>query len=454
MRPNEFIEKLKHGDFIRNTIKSESGFYTKKPALNQPIELNTNLITKEFRSESERFGLKVASTTFNTNFSGCYKACTLYDHKEEVVLWQRDVYHIDNAHVEDDGWVWTLSGENYISGYDPSGHECGRVHLKLKEVLSPKHTSTENWSHGTSFHWGREYSCSFFIQRKQKLYFCVAPWWHEYVLVDLYSGKHVPVTEELRKDINEELSRFASKQLRKGVYKRVIEGSEQCLIGNRGIADIRAAVLIAGRLKLKGLSPFLKELENAYFIDTKKFELQQTDWRILVPGEVNPFDTEVHPFCQLSQLALRRSNVTPCNNWAYRFVWHSNEVDAILNYEPPPLPEPREKRLHLVKTGMNAKDVIAAIGTPDFIYRKPPNYWDYDIMENPDEPYTLRLYWSDIPRKEAGRFSVAEIETIKPPPWLNSYYREQAIITGDYNQEPTAGIDIGVVDEKTGELVF
>ena len=418
MSPSNFCDKVMHGDFIRPTIKPPD-IPPREESVTADAVQERSIYTNVCASSSNgRYVLLQSKSLKTGKYSGCEIRYELVDRVANTKLWAQEVIHADGVFVENDGWVWLVSGDEHVSGFAPDGREYGQARIAWHSVFPPEHISIS--TRGSS--WARSYSHSFFFNFDDRLYCCIAPWWQQYILIDLHAGKHVPATGVILNPIESELRTFAYNTLREAIGKR--EVFEQSKYGCDELDPVSSAVVIAGNRRISEAIPFLRQLEDVEFVDTEGIELRGRQYDFAV-GDINPFVSQKMKFRALVQLALRRLGDAPACHPVYRFERKDESGNANW-FDPPPLPELRAHRVHLVQPGMRVADVLNAVGTPDFMDDYPRPHWDYDI--DAKEPYTLRIFWPSGPGEQAGKLVVTDTEKIKPPIWLESDQREMSII--------------------------
>ncbi|MBI3926058.1 MAG: hypothetical protein HY319_10995 [Armatimonadetes bacterium] len=174
--------------------------------------------------------------------------------------------------------------------------------------------------------------------------------------------------------------------------------------------QVRTAVVLAGRRRLKAAVPWLRALERVSWVDsfTGCGALNEEQ------GIHGPWTVCSLGFRLQVQLALRLLGLEPAGYAAYHFGSREGSVQA-----PEGLRD-RELRARLLEPGMRAAEVLSRLGSPDYIFSDWVDernnriiWWDYDLRDERAESYTLRL---EFAFRERG---LARLETIRPPAWLH-----------------------------------
>lgn len=418
MSPSDFCDKVRHGDFTRPTIKPPNAL--------APVVISTADVARIRATHTNacavslngRYGILRSESQQTSEYAESHTRYALADYAVNTNLWEREVHHAGDVLVEDDGWTWIVYTDEHIAGIGPDGREYGQARISWRSVFPERHIIQT--SHGS--YWARRYSHSFFFTFNDRLYYCIAPWWQQYILVDLYAGEHVPATGAILEPIERELNDFACRTLRDAIDRRdVIEASKYI---SAELNPVRAAVVIAGNRRIREAIPFLRQLEEFEFVDTEGIHLRGMQYDF-ADGDIDPFTSQEMKFRALVQLVLRRLGVAPACLPVFRFK-REGASGADHWYEPPRLTAPRATRVHLVRPGIGVLDVLKTVGTPDFIGDYPRPHWDYDIDD--EEPYTFRVFWPSGPEDQAGKLVVTGTERITPAVWQNSDSREMSIV--------------------------
>lgn len=418
MTPSNFCDKVNHGDFTRPTIKplnalAPIGSRTTDVALKRAMPTNACA-----NSANGRYVLLRSESRKTSEYAGCYTRYALVDFAAKTNLWEREVWHNGQTLVEEDGWTWIVSADDHIAGIAPNGREYGQARISWMSVFPERHI--RNTSNGC--YWAWLYSHSFFFRYNDRPYYCIAPWWQQYILVDLYAGKHVPATGGILESVERELKEFACRVLRDAIAKRRVFAASK--YDSDELNPVLTAVIFAGNRQIHEAIPFLKQLEEVEFVDNEGFHVQGMNYKFAA-GDINPFTSQTMKFRALVQLALRRLGVVPACLPVFRFAREGGS-GAEYWYTPPRLSAPRSTRVELIRPGMSVTDVLKMIGSPDFIEDYPRLYWDYDI--DAVEPYTFRVFWPLAPEEQEGKLVVTDTTLIKPPVWQISDMREMSIV--------------------------
>ncbi len=171
------------------------------------------------------------------------------------------------------------------------------------------------------------------------------------------------------------------------------------------------AIMLAGRLRLRESAPLLRNFEKSNRGGLSAWDCSVSEDRKKLDISIGDYD--VLRARQRAQEALRQIGEKPRPLPCVRFRCRRNGKRAE-KVKLPPLPGPRAERVELIKKGMTATAMLAAIGAPDYIHDTIDGdpVWDYDM--DTSAPYTLRL------RIHREGETLRRFEQIKPACWQRS----------------------------------
>lgn len=328
------------------------------------------------------------------------------------VLWTRDQEEGEHepsaVAVSDEGSAVIRTREQEIIVLDgKSGKKLDSFQLDRQFTIKERGEYTENdgrWWAGCS----RSYFISVPKEGAAAGYFVIRPYWGRRIMVDLASGSPVPpdqVTEDMKSAaqaaeeawVRDVLGRFA-KIARTSEYP--VESMTEK--GNRDAADLRTAVFLAGAMELKSEIPSLKLLEKCH-----------------VSGSygMGRHDVSTHEDCvrQACQTALRRLGEHPAR--APGIELSTRDDAGHEDYKSQVKVTERAAHADDIKKGMTLKEVVTAIGLPDYHPEGSGEILDYDV--DGETPITLRIHFDDDFAK------VKWIERMDPPAWKKITRRDR-----------------------------
>ncbi len=312
-----------------------------------------------------------------------------------------NVYSPVEMYVSDSGWTAVRELRGDLTWLNSAG-ESRQIRM-IEEALTPEEKEQKVCPSDVGPIW-MEYSIWYFLDVDQAQLFVVRPWWGRRIVVDLGSGRLLPVTESILNAAAPVENAYVIKQLGRGSPKPV--GSDY--------SKYNAAMVgayLAGALKITEAIPRLRELEKSD-IYSGSVGRGATDQNEL--ENPAPYNFEPNPLRQFAQLSLRRLAQTPCQLPVYGFeIYHKGEI---MIERGDPLKVARDAVAAQVATGMGTKAVLSTIGSPDLVDWD--SRWHYDI--DAAEPYTLILTWEET--------RLVDIERISPPEWKSGLDRDENLV--------------------------
>lgn len=299
--------------------------------------------------------------------------------------------------VSDEGWTAIRTAYDGLICVDPAGVEHGHI-----SILADAITNEESRKYTReTFHdvrWSG-YSLWYFLNSTDGYVFVIRPWWGRRIVIDTETGGLKNETDAVRQAAMAYERRYVTTNLakaRKG--------------DNEEIWPTLYAAYLAGHLQVSEAIPDLKVLELSEYSGSTT----------VLPAVGNPFNRDVDPnsystatLRQVVQLSLRRLGATPKTLPVHTFRLRSPGSSA-----PTPTPAltvARHENVDQIKVGMNAKEVLALIGSPDYVAR---DSWSYDMDSDP--PYSLNLTWNVK--------TVTKITREDPPIWKSGFARDREIV--------------------------
>lgn len=308
--------------------------------------------------------------------------------------------------VSDSGWTVIRTSWDELIAVDFNGKD--RCHI---ELLSEAFTEDENARFVRQTTGGLKWSwCSlwYFLDVGHQSVFVVRPWWGRRIFVDLTTGNLVSQPEVL---LNAGLGKereIVLDDLEKGVesYKTARNKA-----GFKPPNSLLASVYVAGQLKLSKATQLLRQLEEVGYSDCSISGIMH-----MPDGKVDPFSYSTLTFRQVVQLSLRRLGVAPKPLPVYIFDVRFHDYTKNHDYHPRGLAHARGYGVESIKDEMEAEQVLALIGTPDFV---DGNNWEYDIDSN--HPFSVIVTWN----WDTGQ--VTSVEKRDPPIWRDGFVRDLAM---------------------------
>jgi hypothetical protein len=310
--------------------------------------------------------------------------------------------------VSDAGWTVIRTGWDEVIAVGIEGKD--RCCIKL---LSEAFTKEEvgKYVHQTTAgpKWS-QFSLWYFLDFSDRRMFVVRPWWGRSTVIDLEKGRITETTKGLSAAVSAEERHVVLTELAKGVDSR-----KRCKNPDdyKPEYETYTAADLAGQLKIAEAVPLLRQLEDTSYcgcsVSGGLSSLEKSD------GEVDPHSYEELGFRQKVQLSLRRLGATPKPLPVYFFEVRFADYNKNHPYTPKPLTAPRHANVEKIKKGMMAEQVLALIGSPDYVGY---DTWEYDM--DAKLPFTLILKW------DARR--VIGLEKKTPPVWQDGFARDKNMV--------------------------
>jgi hypothetical protein len=315
-----------------------------------------------------------------------------------------------DIYVSDAGWTVILTAWNELIVVDIKGKDRCRIRL-LEDAL----TKEENvkYVHETTAGpiWAQA-SLWYFLNMGDRSLFVIRPWWGRSTVIDLRRGKIAEQSKEIAAAVSAEERRIVFSELTSGVaaFKKCKKPDDylpEC--------DTKTVAYLAGQLKITEAVPLLQQLEDvsdcACSLSRGLSMLEKFE------NEVDPHSYDQLGFRQMVQLSLRRLGRTPKPLPVYFFEVRFEDYKKNHLFAPKPLPPttPRHQNAAKVEKGMKAEQVLALIGSPDYVGYEA---WEYDM--DAEAPFTLILKWDAR--------HVIGIERKTPPVWQDGSARDANIL--------------------------
>jgi hypothetical protein len=308
-------------------------------------------------------------------------------------------------YVSDAGWTVIWTGWNELIAVDVKGKD--RCLIKLLDQAFTKDENHKYVQQTTAGPMWAQLSLWYFLDVGDRHLFVVRPWWGRSIPVDLVRGKIVEATAEISKAISAAERRFVLAELGKEVaaFKECKKPDEY-----RPQFDSDTAAFLAGQLKIGEAGALLQQLEEVAYCGCSAGGGLSLGGEL--EGQVDPHSYHQLGFRQTVQLSLRRLGKTPKPLPVYFFDVRFKDYDKNHLYVPKPLPAatPRHANVEKVEKGMKAEQVLALIGSPDYVGY---DTWEYDM--DAEKPFTLILKWDPL--------HVIGIEKQTPPRWQDASAR-------------------------------
>lgn len=302
-----------------------------------------------------------------------------------------------SVHVSDSGWTVIRTMWDDLIIVTPKGEDVGKIELLKSGLTVAEHKYVCPTTAGP--YWDGP-SARYFLGTPSDEVFVVRPWWGRRIFVDLKSGQLLngdqPTLNARAKD--EEVQLVLS-TLKSEHERRAKEMSRY------------TAAYLAGVLHIQAAIPSLRGLEESGEFDCSVCG-SQSDGETF-NNEVDPHAYSYNSTCRIAQLSLRRLGEIPKPLPCYQFELKNGREST--EYEPPPQDTPRHRNAEIVGVGMDARQVLTLLGSPDFVSFET---WTYDI--DAPTPYCLTLAF-DVRR-------VTNISRDTPPLWKSGTSRDEAIV--------------------------
>jgi hypothetical protein len=266
------------------------------------------------------------------------------------------------------------------------------------------------------------YSHWYFFDSGGRAYFAFRTWWDRRVVFSLQEAKQIPENRALKEAAEAAERLFVLNTLQAGAKVAqawAAKAPPEYSSHDKGPWDevkrLLTAVHLAGRIRMKEAAPLLRQLEPIpdFSTYTSASEKIPDEGLFLATSRSDPTRQQV-------QLALRRLGEKPAG-YPVREVMRKGTGDKKEKpYHPVKASMPRADRVRLVNKELTPRDVVDALGEPDYVSRPLPGdgeadwVWEYDI--DADKPYTLRIVW-------AGQSS-RSIKRVEPPAWKEGNTRD------------------------------
>lgn len=329
---------------------------------------------------------------------------SLYDTRTGDLVWQRAQPRNESSpvsiYLHDDAWTTIRTGSDELIVLEPVTAQVVVSISILDEFTQQENEAHVSWTTAgpmwTAFsHW-------YYLERGDELYFVVRPAWQNRVILDITGRRLCPRNDPaLLPDCLLAENRSALGALKEGTENiAAVESQEAWDRAYRA----QTAAIIAAQNGERAAIPFLSARQHCNDFGSSSVVL---DFNAGASSdEINPFSWSSRTLRRIVQDALRilgeRPEELPCTFFRLAGADYSDPYISL-----PPLPAPRATRVDLVQEGASAMQVLQAVGPPDDVIHY-QRAWEYSM--DADEPYTLRLIFSDEHR-------VAVIERLTPPLW-------------------------------------
>ncbi|MCC6360473.1 MAG: hypothetical protein IT450_17170 [Phycisphaerales bacterium] len=354
-------------------------------------------------------------TPFAKNFT--YR---LFDNESGREIWShrqgKDQGSPCAVFINDDGHVVIQGAWDDVQCLDPKSGKLIATTSMLKQLRNAERkkyvketTAGPFWQHCSTWR---------FATLEGKPHFYIRSWWGRRLVIDLGSGR-VSDGSRMGTALDRLDREFVIETLQMAVATMNKKTSDSC---DDVSSDVRAALLMAGRLKIQDAAPLLKEIERSEHVTCASFG----GWRVegWPKDSLNPANFEEFGWRQAAQLALRRLGEQPQGLGCTRFRLETatdkrGSVVAIKS----PFPD-RAGGTEKIAAGMFAKDVLGILGAPDYVVQRRPDKstkkswfqcWEFDM--DAAESFTLRVVWTNDGRVE-------RTEVLKPALWRDGETRD------------------------------
>lgn len=297
--------------------------------------------------------------------------------------------------IANDGWVAIQTGWDQLVFVDPAGGNRGRV-VDLKKQLTEADRKAFCVRSSGGLIWSR-YSLWHFIPVERQRLFIVRLWWGQRLVIDPATGETLPATDKVAQ-LAKQNETVRAIDLLAQYWGDPIADSE--------VSSILLGAHLAGSLMLKDAIQLLHELEGSEYTGITSVRLGGEK-----ANEVVPFSFVCHTARQVSRLSLRRLGEKTSSLPVYEFACADRGDEY---FRPKPLACSVESRFPLVKRGMTARDVLALMGSPDFVVG---DGWEFDVAGKSAATYVIK--W------DRGR--VSQTRRIAPK-WKNGLERDRHIV--------------------------
>lgn len=320
------------------------------------------------------------------------------------------------AFVSDDGWTVFCDDLDNAQVIRPDGSETFSFSLIGPPAISESERDRYvQFSSDGPAAWG-ESSCYIrFATIAGRDYFCIRYWWGRRVAFDLTDSRPLHDLARIEPALARQERQFVICQLNDSI-SQIAELKAEAVANccpKPLMQRTMTAALMAGQLHVREAAPMLRQLEPIPFGgDLSTAPIQEN--RI---GKEFPAFWDTYSLRQFAQLSLRRLGAEP---GPYPETQPEFDVAGPGTARPlavTRLIQPRSERIGLLSPGQFARQVINAIGAPDFLTAD-DNTWEYDIDSS--RPCTLRVIWVD------GR--VKSIKTLTPPLWQRGTTRDVNVV--------------------------
>lgn len=322
-----------------------------------------------------------------------------------------------SAWINDEGFVVVRTGRGHSSLhlFEPTGREVFSLEVTQK-LLNCEDWEWQPSSCGPNWHRG---GAAVFFETEDGSFWLFRTATDRELLLDLTRGA-LADPDACRDKIRLAQNSFAIDAIsewaqRPELFARVNGISEQT---ENLLEEIDPYRLLPVAIRWSGMNGVVSARPSLFQLESSnRFSSSSHGWP--TPNANKTWCTRLM-ISQSAQLALRRLGVIPRGLASYQ-LWNyewSDEIGPrfIDQISVPECLNDRRERLKRLKPGLTFHEVTQSVGMPDFDW----GLWDYDVLDELDEPCTYRLLF-DKPKHSNAR--LAEI-VVFPPQWIQSHRRE------------------------------
>ncbi|MBD3674037.1 MAG: hypothetical protein HUJ26_10985 [Planctomycetaceae bacterium] len=301
-----------------------------------------------------------------------------------------------DVYVSNSGWTVIRTHFDELIVVSRTGKDIGK-----HDLLEDGFTKQENRDyvhHTTAGPYWTGLSIWYFISVSGREYFVVRPWWGRRLFVDLKKGL---VQNKDLKDLVETAKARETELILDVVHAKTHPDQSR-------LTQYQAAYL-SGVLGIKEAIPFLRRFEKSEYSGSSVFG--GLSFGEEYKNEVDPHSYYTLTHRQVAQLSLRRLGETPSALPCHIFKLENG--DQSKPFFITSLKKPRHHNVESLKVGMDAKQVLELVGSPDFVSRET---WSYDM--DSDEPFSLNLTFDER--------RVTEIHRVQPL-WESGHTRDYSL---------------------------
>jgi len=254
----------------------------------------------------------------------------------------------------------------------------------------------------------------YFFECSGKNCFCLRPHWGTRLVFDSALATPVTADDAAAEHARAAEERWARDQLVLGRDRLREQGG----CSPESAIRIGLASELVWREEFRTAIPLLREVETLCKVPTESADTPALDPNTVILSLLDPCTTR-----RATQEALLRLGEQPVGRPVYAPVGANGEL-----LPAPPRPADWQRALRQVRPGMRVHDVMRLAGMPFFAGGVPTASgaapqaaaaaeptWEYDLLTAGADPETVRIAWAN------GQ--VANVETLRPAPWLNHPYR-------------------------------